>query len=120
MAESMERTIKKHICLLPEQCERIERAAHGTALTANQLVMELAIEVLDRRDWPKTEAEIRVARASLFTAQAVARDLIAPGRKHEIEEIREFILTIVPDVHTSLPVPDQSASKTGHAENNDS
>ena len=52
MAESTERTINKHIRVLPEQWERIERAAQGTALTANQLVMELAIEALDRRQWP--------------------------------------------------------------------
>ena len=97
MAESTEKTINKHIRVLPEQWERIERAARGTALTANQLVMELAIEALDRRDWPSTIAEIRVARASLFTAQAIARDLIADGREHEVQEIRDFISTNVPD-----------------------
>ena len=43
------------------------------------------------------EAEIRVARASLFAAQAIARDLIAAGREHEVAEIRDFISTIVPD-----------------------
>ena len=60
--------------------------------------MELAIEALDRRNWPSTETEIRVARATLFAAQAIARDLIAAGRQHEVDEIREFISTIVPDV----------------------
>ena len=60
-------------CPLPEQWERIERAAQGTGLTANQFVMELVIEALDRRDWPKTEAEVSVARASLFPAQVLAR-----------------------------------------------
>ena len=83
--------------------EPIQRAAQGTALTANQLVMELAIETLDPRDWPKTEAEIRVARASLFAAQAIARDMIAAGRENEVQEIREFISTIVPDADTRLP-----------------
>ena len=102
MAESTERTINKHIRVLPEQWERIEQAAQGTALTANQLVMELAVEALDRRDWPSTEAEIRVARASLFAAQVLARDLIAAGKENEIEEIRQFISTIVPDVAASL------------------
>ena len=42
-------------------------------------------------------AEIRVARASLFAAQAIARDLIAAGREKEVQEIRGFISTIVPD-----------------------
>ena len=41
--------------------------------------------------------EIRVARASLFSAQALARGLIADGREQEIQEIRSFISTIVPD-----------------------
>lgn len=37
------------------------------------------------------------ARASLFAAQAIARDLIAAGREKEVDEIREFISTIVPN-----------------------
>ena len=36
-------------------------------------------------------------RASLFAAQALARSLIADGRKHQVQEIREFISAIVPD-----------------------
>ena len=64
------------------------------------------MEALDRREWPSTMAEIRVARASLFTAQAIARDLIAAGREHEIQEIRAFISTIVPD-------PDANSSAAG-------
>ena len=63
----------------------------------NQLVIELAIEALDRRQWPESETEIRVARASLFSAQALARGLIADGREQEVQEIRSFISTIVPD-----------------------
>ena len=97
MADSTGRTVKKNIRVQPEQWERVERAAEGTALTANQLVMALAIEALDRREQPQTEAEIRVARASLFTAQAIARKLIAEGRENEVDEIRDFISTIVPD-----------------------
>ena len=70
----------------------------GNAFTANQLVIELAIDALDRREWPRSEAETRVARASLFAPQGLARDLIANGRNDEVDEIREFISTIVPDV----------------------
>ena len=111
MTGTTEKTINKHIRVLPEQWERIERAAQGTALTANQLLIELAIEALDRREWPKTETEIRVARASLFAAQAIARDLIAAGREAEIDEIRKFISTIVPDVHAEPPEPRQPTDK---------
>ena len=105
MANSTDKTLSKHIRVLPEQWERIERASQGTALTPNQLVVELAIEALDRREWPTTETEIRVARASLFAAQALARDLIADGREKEVEEIRNFISTVVPDVPALGPSP---------------
>ena len=43
MPDSTEKTINKHIRVLPEQWERIERAAQGGALTPNQLVMELVM-----------------------------------------------------------------------------
>ena len=112
MTDSTEKTVNKHIRVRPEQWERLEKAAQGSALTANQLVMELAIEALDRREWPNTESEIRVARASLFTAQAIARDLIADGRENDVQEIREYISTIVPDVDTkSAAEPDGPQSR---------
>ena len=79
------------------QWNRIEEAARERRVSPNRLVVELAIEALDRRQWPGTEAEIKVARASLFAAQALARGLIADGREHEVREIREFISGIVPD-----------------------
>ena len=97
MTDSTERTVKKNLRVRPGEWERIERAAEGTALSANQLVMALAMEALDRREGPRSMAELRVARASLFAAQALARDLIAAGREGEVEEIRAFISTIVPD-----------------------
>ena len=97
MTDSIERTVKKNLRVRPGEWERIERAAEGTALSANQLVMTLAMEALDRREGPRSVAELRVARASLFAAQALARDLIAAGREGEVEEIRAFISTIVPD-----------------------
>ena len=74
---------------------------------------------LDRREWPRTEAETRVARASLFTAQAIARDLIAEGRENEVEEIRDFISTIVPDVGGEQPVPGHSGEQTDGAKDDD-
>ena len=104
MPDSTEKTVNKHIRVRPEQWERIEQAAQGSALTANQLVIELAIKALDRRKWPSTETEIKVARASLFAAQVLARDLIANGCEHEVQEIREFISTIVPDPDSRPPI----------------
>ena len=75
--------------------------------------MELAIEALERREWPGTEAEIRVARASLFAAQAIARDLIAAGRGKEVEEIRDFISTIVPDFPLETVTHTPSGTQSG-------
>ena len=72
-------------------------AARERGVSPNQLVIDLAIEALDRRAWPGTTTEIAVARASLFAAQAIARDLIADGRNKDVQEIREFISTVVPD-----------------------
>ena len=40
---------------------------------------------------------MRVARASLFAAQALARSLIADRREHEVQEIRDYISTILAD-----------------------
>ena len=97
MTDSIEKTVKKTLRVLPEQWELIERAARETRLTANQLVMELALEALERRRMFSPEAEIRIARSSLFTAQAIAWDLIAAGKEKEVQEIREFISTIVPE-----------------------
>ena len=94
----MPQTIQKNIRVTPEQWNRIEKAARQRDISPNQLVVNLVMAALDRGEWLSTEAEIRVARASLFTAQAIARDLIAAGRKDEFEEIRDFISTIVPDV----------------------
>ena len=102
MARSTDKATHKHIRILPEQWDRLEAAAAGTLLTANQLMVELAMEALNQRQWPGTTTEIRVARASLFAAQAIARDLIAAGRENEVEEIRDFISTIVPDVEKEL------------------
>lgn len=100
MTDSIEKTVKKTLRVRPEQWELIEREASETRLTANQLVMELALEALERRRMFSPEAEIRVASASHFTAQAIARDLIAAGKGEDVRDIREYISTIVPEPGT--------------------
>ena len=105
------KALHKHVRVSPEQWQRLEAAAAGTPLTANQVLVELAMEALDRREWPGTETEVKVARASLFAAQAIARRLIADGREQEVQEIRDFITTIVPDPDSHQP--GQTNSPTG-------
>ena len=109
MTKSPDGSLHKHIRVSREQWERIERAAQGTPNSPNQVLVELAMEALDRREWPGTETEIKVARASLFAAQAIARKLIADGREQEVQEIRDFISTIVPDVDAEPQVDNQPA-----------
>ena len=97
MAKSPDGTLHKQIRILPAQWALIERAAEGTLHSPNQLLVDLAMDALDHRETLTAEAQIQIARATLFTAQAIARDLIAAGRENEIDEIRDFISTIVPN-----------------------
>ena len=110
MADPREKALHKHVRIAPEQWERLERAAQGTPNSPNQILVELGMEALDRREWPSAEVETRVARASLFTAQAIALDLIAAGREKEVQEIGDFISTIVPDPDVSLPETEPSGT----------
>ena len=118
MADSREKALHKHVRIAPEQWEQLERAAQGTPHSPNQILVELAMEALDRRAWPATEVEMRVARAALFTAQAVALDLIAAGRDKEVQEIRDFISTIVPDPDANQPSANTSRTQIGQTGEN--
>ena len=98
MAETTDRALSRRIRVLPEQWERIENAARGTSRTANELVIDLALEALDRREWPRTEAEIHLLRSAMFTAQATIRDMEKAGRHGEIESISRAISEIAPEL----------------------
>ena len=93
----MTRTLQKNIRVTPGQWNRIENAAKERDVSANRLVVELAMEALDRREWPRTALEIQLLRSSMFTAQAIARDMIAAGRGEEVEAIRREISRLAPD-----------------------
>ena len=93
----MAATVSKHIRVNEELRQRLEAAARDSDTTANRLLANLASQWLENHEWPRTEVQIRVARASLFTAQAIARDMIADGRKEDVEEILHYVSTIVPD-----------------------
>ena len=116
LPKSMVRTPRKNIRVMPMQWGHIDNAARKRDVSANQIVVELSIEALHRRDWPHTEGEVRVARASLFTAQVLVRDFVLFGREQEVIEIRDIISTIVPDGYTGKPVHDRSDDQTGGAE----
>ena len=103
-------TVNKHIRIDEEIWERLEAAAKDRETTANRLLAELAAQWLENREWPRTEVQIQVARSSLFTAQAIARDMIAAGREKEIEEIRNSISSIVPEIDEKPPMPEQGGA----------
>ena len=98
MEKPAEQLQEKRVRVSSGQWDRLQEAAQGTSLTANQLMVELAIEALDRREWPATEAEIRMYRASLFTAQVLARELVDTGREEKLAEIRRHVSQMAPEL----------------------
>ncbi len=108
----MAQTLTKNIRVTLEQWDRIEKIAKDRDISANRLVVELVMEALDRREWPRTELDIQVAKAALFAAQVLRRDLIAAGRKDEVEEILKFVSTLVPE-STINPSPSPDAAASG-------
>ena len=97
-AKRMVQTIQKNIRVTPEQWKRIEKEAVKLDKSPNRLVVELAMEALKRREWPRTEAEIHLLRSAMFTAQAIIRDMERDGREEEIEQISRNISEVAPEL----------------------
>ncbi len=104
-AKRMVQTIQKNIRVTPEQWKRIENEAEKRETSPNRLVVELAMEALERREWPRTEAEIHLLRSAMFIAQAIIRDMERNGRKEEIEQISRNISEVAPEL------PDKSVKE---------
>ena len=56
------------------------------------------MEALERREWPRTEAEIHLLRSAMFAAQVIIRDMERDGREEEIEQISRNISEVVPEL----------------------
>ena len=56
------------------------------------------MEGLERREWPRTEAEIHLLRSAMFAAQAIVRDMERAGREEEIEQISQNISEVAPEL----------------------
>ncbi|MDD9993436.1 MAG: hypothetical protein OXP75_16700 [Rhodospirillales bacterium] len=104
-------TISKHIRIDEELWKSLEVAAGEKDITANRLLAELAGRWLETMEWPQSEVQIQVARASVFTAQAIALDMIAAGRNKEVDKILKHVATIVPGVPGEPVVDDEAASE---------
>ena len=94
----MVQTLQKNIRVTPEQWKRVEKEAQARGISANRLVVELTMEALERREWPRTEAEIHLLRSAMFAAQAIIRDMERAGREEEIEEISRNISEVAPEL----------------------
>ena len=90
--------LNRKIRVSSDRWKRIETAANERGISPNRMLVELALEALDRREWPRTEAEIHLLRSAMFAAQAITRDMIADGRAEEVERIRKAISIIAPDM----------------------
>ena len=94
----MANTIGRHIRIDEGDWRRIEALAEARNTSPNRLLVELAVEALDRREWPTSKLEVQLLRSAMFAAQALARGMIADGRAEEVEQIRRSISEIVPDL----------------------
>ena len=92
----MAQTAQKNIRFTFEEWKRIEKEAEKRDISPNQLVVELTMESLERREWPRTEAEIHLLRSAMFTAQAIIRDMEKAGREEEIDQISKGISEVAP------------------------
>ena len=94
----MVQTTQKNIRFTPGQWKRVEKEAGERGVSPNRLVVELAMEGLERREWPRTEAEIHLLRSAMFAAQAIIRDMERTGREEEIEQISKNISQVAPEL----------------------
>ena len=92
------RRLQKNIRVTPEQWKRVEKEAEKRDISPNRLVVELTMEALERREWPRTEAEIHLLRSAMFAAQAIIRDMEAAGREEVIEQISRTISEVAPEL----------------------
>ena len=82
----MSRMIARHIRIGAEHWRRTESLANERRTTPNQLLVDLAVEALEHREWPQNPVETQMHRSCLFTAQATARDMISTGRRDEVDD----------------------------------
>ena len=109
----MVQTTQKNIRVTPEQWKRVEKEADERGISPNRLVVELAMEGLERREWPRTEAEIHLLRSAMFAAQAIIRDMERTGRDEEIEEISRNISEVAPELPGKSANNPQNSADSG-------
>ena len=94
----MGKSINKHIRVDEDHWRRIEKAAHERGISPSRLMISAALEAIEGREWPRTEAEIHLLRSAMFVAQAIIRDMERAGREEEIEQISRTISEVAPEL----------------------
>ena len=94
----MGNTINKHIRVDEEHWRQIENAAHERGISPSRLMISSTLDVIEGREWPRTEAEIHLLRSAMFTAQAIIRDMERDGREEEIEQISKSLSEVAPEL----------------------
>ena len=110
----MTKTLNKHIRVDEDHWERIEDAARQRGTSPSRLMIESTLRAIEGREWPQTELQLRVARSCLFTAQVLARDLIAAGRKEDLEEIRRHVSQLAPELPKKSVEPAPPDARSPH------
>ena len=98
----MAQTAQKNIRFTSEQWKRVEKEAEKRDISPNRLVVDLAMEALEHREWPRTEAEVHLLRSAMFSAQAIICDMEKAGREEEIQQISRDISEIAPELPGKL------------------
>ena len=95
---SIATNLQKAVRVTQAQCNRVEIAAKKRDVTTNHLLVELAMNALERHEWPRAEAKIALLRSTMFAAQTIAHDIIANGHADEVSRIQRAISAIVPEI----------------------
>ena len=98
-------TLNKHIRVDENHWGRIEAAANQRGVSPSRLLIECTLQAIEDKQWPGTEAEIRMYRSCLFTAQVLARDFVASDREEELEQIRRDVSKLAPELPKNTMEP---------------
>ncbi len=113
----MAQTTQKNIRFTSEQWKRVEKEAEKRGISPNRLVVDLTMEGLEHREWPRTKAEIHLLRSAMFVAQAIIHDMERNGREEEIEQISRNISEIAPELpgNSATEPLDQADTRTNNS-----
>lgn len=109
----MGKTINKHIRVDEDHWKRIEKEAHKRGISPSRLMTSSALETIEGREWPRTEAEIHLLRSAMFTAQAIIRDMERAGREEEIQQISRNISEVAPELPGKTTIDSQGRADSG-------